>query len=157
MKNKPTLPPGLTVEMVAEAKDTSNMSKAALKNQKRKDKKKKAASAPAAPTMVVEEITYSLSGAKLGDAKSSHSDSSTSKAAAKPSTQKPANSSVTTTESEVETTKKIKNLRKKLKQIQDLKAKISSGELNPLPDQLEKVSREKDLINEIEELKSLVS
>lgn len=49
--------------------------------------------------------------------------------------------------------KRVKNLRKKLRQIQDLQAKIDSGELvNPEATQLEKLSRREEIEKELEEL-----
>lgn len=52
-----------------------------------------------------------------------------------------------------ETAKKIKNLKKKLRQIEDLETKINSGELkNPEKEQLEKVKKKQQIIDEIEDL-----
>ena len=46
--------------------------------------------------------------------------------------------------------KKIRNLRKKLKEIENLDQKIKCGELvNPDPDQLKKVSRRNEVIEEL--------
>lgn len=56
-----------------------------------------------------------------------------------------------------EITKRLKNLRKRLAQIDALKAKIDSGELpKPDPDQLRKVQRRSEVVDEIDalELKS---
>lgn len=51
--------------------------------------------------------------------------------------------------------KRIKNLRKKLRQIQDLQAKIDSGELvNPEATQVEKLSRREEIEKELEELEA---
>lgn len=51
--------------------------------------------------------------------------------------------------------KRVKNLRKKLRQIQDLQAKIDSGELvNPEATQLEKLSRREEIEKELEELEA---
>lgn len=49
--------------------------------------------------------------------------------------------------------KKLRNLRKKLRDIEQLKRRIESGELaNPEPEQLEKVSRQDEIEAQIEEL-----
>lgn len=49
--------------------------------------------------------------------------------------------------------KRIRNLKKKLREINALKQKIDSGELaNPEKDQLEKIARKKDIEVELEEL-----
>lgn len=46
--------------------------------------------------------------------------------------------------------KRIRQLRKKLKQIDDLRSRIDSGELaNPDPDQLTKISRREELVTEL--------
>lgn len=53
----------------------------------------------------------------------------------------------------VDAAKRLKNLRKKLAQIDALKLKIDSGELSkPDPDQLKKVQRRDEVAKEIEEL-----
>ena len=54
-----------------------------------------------------------------------------------------------------EVQRKVRNLRKKLKQIEELEAKISSGEITkPEQGQLEKIAKKGDLMREIEELLS---
>lgn len=51
--------------------------------------------------------------------------------------------------------KRVKNLRKKLRQIEELQAKIDSGELiNPEATQLEKLSRREEIEKELEELEA---
>ncbi|MGH0139845.1 UNVERIFIED_CONTAM: hypothetical protein FKN15_025734 [Acipenser sinensis] len=51
--------------------------------------------------------------------------------------------------------KKIKNLKKKLRQVEDLQQKLDSGEVTePTPEQLEKLARRKALEAEIAELES---
>ena len=53
--------------------------------------------------------------------------------------------------------KKLRNLRKKLRDIESLEAKLSSGEIqNPEKEQLEKVSRKADVEQEIKELEKIV-
>jgi len=56
----------------------------------------------------------------------------------------------------VDAAKRLKNLRKRLAQINSLKEKIDSGELkNPDPDQVRKVGRRQEVLDEISELESL--
>nr|CAG4649864.1 EOG090X0KVN [Scapholeberis mucronata]SVE94023.1 EOG090X0KVN [Scapholeberis mucronata] len=53
--------------------------------------------------------------------------------------------------------KRLKNLKKKLKDIEALEAKIKNGELkNPDKDQLEKIKRKKEVIKETQELEKLI-
>lgn len=53
--------------------------------------------------------------------------------------------------------KRLKNLRKKLRQIEELQAKIDAGELvNPEATQLEKLSRREEIEKELEELEAEV-
>jgi len=53
--------------------------------------------------------------------------------------------------------KRLRNLKKKLKDIEALKEKIDSGELGtPLPEQLDKIARANEVIKEIESLEKLV-
>ena len=52
-----------------------------------------------------------------------------------------------------ESEKRLKNLKKKMKQIEGLERKIQSGEVkNPEKDQLEKVAKKKQILEEIEDL-----
>lgn len=134
MKSKPTLPPGLNPAELETVKksDSQTMSKSAKKNAKRKEKKKQhQQSTPegAGPSEV--SISQTLAKTKLSE------DSKT---------EPPANDKAA-----IE--KKIRNLKKKLKQVDDLKAKIDSGEIkNPEKEQLAKIERRQELVEEIEDL-----
>lgn len=76
----------------------------------------------------------------------SASDKSTTNISETPTSQK---SQPTTTDP----TKRLRNLRKKIRDINALKQKIESGELpNPDKDQLEKIARKEAIEAEIEEL-----
>ena len=56
----------------------------------------------------------------------------------------------------VDPAKKIKNLRKKLRDTEALEQKIKSGEVkNPDKDQLDKIKRKKEVVKEIQELEKL--
>ena len=53
--------------------------------------------------------------------------------------------------------KKLRNLKKKLLDIEALEAKLSSGEIeNPEPEQLEKVARKTEVMKEINALEKLI-
>ncbi|XP_044730303.1 partner of Y14 and mago [Chrysoperla carnea] len=54
--------------------------------------------------------------------------------------------------------KRLKNLKKKLREIDTIEQKIKSGEIkNPIKEQLEKVSRRKEVMAEIQKLEKLVT
>merc|ERR1712210_48619 len=54
--------------------------------------------------------------------------------------------------------RKLRNLRKKLRDIEALEAKLASGEIStPEPEQLEKVSRKSDVMEEIAALEKMVA
>nr|CAG4642953.1 EOG090X0KVN [Evadne anonyx] len=54
--------------------------------------------------------------------------------------------------------KRLKNLKKKLKDIEALESKVKKGELkNPDKDQLEKIKRKKEVAKEIQELETIIS
>merc|ERR1712012_1337081 len=54
--------------------------------------------------------------------------------------------------------RKLRNLRKKLRDIEALEAKLASGEISaPEPEQLEKVSRKADVMAEIAALEKMVA
>jgi partner of Y14 and mago protein len=48
--------------------------------------------------------------------------------------------------------KRIKNLRKRLREIESIEQKIAAGEQKLEKDQLDKVARKKEIISEIEQL-----
>ena len=51
----------------------------------------------------------------------------------------------------------MRNLKKKLRDIEALEAKLSSGEIeNPEPEQLEKVARKTEVMKEINALEKLI-
>ena len=52
--------------------------------------------------------------------------------------------------------KKLRNLRKKLRDIEALEARLNSGEIeNPEPEQVEKIARKQDVIKEISALEKI--
>ncbi|XP_061167184.1 partner of Y14 and mago-like [Saccostrea echinata] len=134
MKSRPTLPPGLNPDDVEATKksDSQPMSKSAKKNAKRKEKKKQQQeSGTAGRGESVDNVTQTLAASKISEDSQKQAPPS-DKAAIE---------------------KKLRNLRKKLKQVDDLKAKIDSGELkSPEKEQLAKVAKRQELVDEIEDL-----
>lgn len=121
----PKLPPGVHEE------ETKQLTK----NQKKRKNKKKDGSDN--QRCEVEEVTEKMHSAKVSTA---------------PAT---AAGTVYTSNPDDLKIKRVKNLRKKLRQIQDLQAKIDSGELvNPEATQLEKLSRRDEIEKELEELEA---
>ncbi|OWF49438.1 Partner of Y14 and mago [Mizuhopecten yessoensis] len=122
-------------------KDTSQvdpfagMSKAAKKNAKRKEKKKQQGHAGN-----IESVTRSLADSSLSKDQSE-------------SLKQSSNQSEAPIEDKAEIEKKIRNLKKKLRQIEDLESKIKSGEIKePAKEQLEKVAKKSSLLSDIEDL-----
>lgn len=134
MKSRPTLPPGLNPAELETVKKSESqpMSKSAKKNAKRKEKKKQhQQSAPEGTGPSEVSISQTLARTKLSE-DSVNEAQANDKAAIE---------------------KKIRNLKKKLKQVDDLKTKIDSGEIkNPEKEQLAKIERRQELVDEIENL-----
>lgn len=134
MKSRPTLPPGLNPAELETVKKSESqpMSKSAKKNAKRKEKKKQhQQSAPEGTGPSEVSISQTLARTKLSEDSVKEAQAN-DKAAIE---------------------KKIRNLKKKLKQVDDLKTKIDSGEIkNPEKEQLAKIERRQELMDEIENL-----
>lgn len=134
MKSQPTLPPGLNPAELETVKKSESqpMSKSAKKNAKRKEKKKQhQQSAPEGTGPSEVSISQTLARTKLSEDSVKEAQAN-DKAAIE---------------------KKIRNLKKKLKQVDDLKTKIDSGEIkNPEKEQLAKIERRQELVDEIENL-----
>ncbi|KAK7110880.1 partner of Y14 and mago-like [Littorina saxatilis] len=139
-KSRPTHPIGLAPEDVEKmerakkaasepvAASQANMSKAAKKNAKRKEKKKQPGGDS---TSGVSQVTTGVEQVKISNTATAGEG----------------------TEAQADLAKKLKNLKKKLKQIEDLEKKIQSGELpNPEKDQLEKVAKKQSVLDEIEDI-----
>ena len=153
LKSKPSLPPGMNPADVEASKpktgdSTAGMSKAAKKNAKRREKKKQQADSE----KTMNSVVNSMSEAKISSNQADKSrldinQSGDSKLIAI------ANQSDSVGGGKTETEKKLRNLRKKLKQIEDIEKRIKSGELaKPEKEQLEKVAKKEALISEIEDL-----
>jgi len=146
LKSKPSHPPGLNPADLAPPpkanKDAEPMSKAAKKNAKRKEKKilQKESEAP------IHGVTHLLAQTKISQNQTDSkpvSNGGTSRASLP--------------EEKQEVLKKVRTLRKKLKQIEDLEKKIASGELKqPEKDQLEKIAKKQDIVDEMEDLQHIL-
>ncbi|XP_037336698.1 partner of Y14 and mago [Pungitius pungitius] len=142
-KGKPDLPPGMSPSDAVPAKqkipgcgdaDVAGLSKAAKRNMKRKEKRKQ--------QQDVDSVSDAVENVSI-----SESDKSSDKTPV--SVSSPSNSSAEADEK----AKKIKNLKKKLRQAEDLKHKVDSGEITePSKDQLEKLLRVKALQDELQQL-----
>lgn len=138
VKNKPDYPIGLNPEDIQRMKQAksaaqedapASLSKAAKKNAKRKEKRKQHNTSEVSN---IDTSTQAVSSIKISE--------NTNAATESKSTQE-------------DIMKKVKGLKKKLRQIEDLEAKINSGELkNPEKEQLEKVKKKQSIIDEIEDL-----
>lgn len=134
MKSQPTLPPGLNPAELETVKksDSQPMSKSAKKNAKRKEKKKQHQQSTPEGTGS-SEVSISQTPARTKLSEDSIKEAQANDKAA------------------IE--KKIRNLKKKLKQVDDIKTKIDSGEVkNPEKEQLAKIERRQELVDEIEYL-----
>ncbi|MGH0145125.1 UNVERIFIED_CONTAM: hypothetical protein FKN15_068017 [Acipenser sinensis] len=152
-KGKPDLPPGMNPE-VAQAKqqgapvstDTAGLSKTAKRNLKRKEKRKQQQGKGGEgkedeeeEEQQEEELSAAVEKLEISN-RAPQQNSSKQEAHASSATDK---------------AKKIKNLKKKLRQVEDLQQKLDSGEVTePTPEQLEKLARRKALEAEIAELES---
>ncbi|XP_077339574.1 partner of Y14 and mago [Lithobates pipiens] len=137
-KSKPSLPPGLShqeppankTQQSTKPETETALSKTAKRNMKRSQKRKQ----DKGEREPVEEARQELEKVNISE---------TTEAKDKMTNENPA----------AEKAKKLKNLRKKLRQVEDLQQKIDCGEIKqPSKEQLEKLSRRKALEEEIEDL-----
>ncbi len=136
MNSKPTLPPGLNIDPDP-PKETKSLSKSAKKNEKRKQKRQdKSVSDRSGDGLCKDELsetTNTLSGLNVS------ADQNEPQIGGRVATAPP--------------DKRAKTLRKKLRQIDDLQAKIDSKEIEaPSHDQLEKLSRRAEIVAELDKL-----
>lgn len=150
-KSKPDLPPGMSPSDATPPKqqqqkipgcsesEGAGLSKSAKRNMKRKEKRKQQQNQgqDADVDMVsnaVENVSISEGSSKTEAAVSASPSDECLTAAA-------------------EKAKKIKNLKKKLRQVEELQQKVDSGEIkDPTKDQLEKLARAKTLQKELQQL-----
>ncbi|XP_020785623.1 partner of Y14 and mago [Boleophthalmus pectinirostris] len=138
-KGKPDLPPGLNPDDVAQPKtqqqkcesDASSLSKSAKRNMKRKEKRRQQQQAEAEEEQV-DSVSYAVDNMTLNENAVSTPDDSSAVS---------------------EKAKKIKNLKKKLRQVEDLQLKVDSGEIKqPSKEQMDKLARAQALREELEQL-----
>uniref|UniRef100_A0A8C5M6W6 PYM homolog 1, exon junction complex associated factor n=1 Tax=Leptobrachium leishanense TaxID=445787 RepID=A0A8C5M6W6_9ANUR len=138
-KSKPSLPPGMGPEDVSESKSQQSckpdgdnaLSKAARRNMKRKEKRKQEKNERDS----VEDVKQGMERVNISETPGQRD-------------------KATSNDNEAaEKAKKIKNLRKKLRQAEELQQKIDSGEIKqPSKEQLDKLGRRKALEEELEDL-----
>lgn len=125
------------------------MSRAQKKNARKKQKKREKASEL---LFEVEEITSAVEQASLQDSSSSSEPQPPVTTTSPIATKQEASSETT---SSGDSLKKIRALRKKLKQIEDLESRIASGEiLKPDKDQLNKIAKKEGFLKELEDISS---
>lgn len=159
-KSKPDLPPGLNPSEAAPPKqqqqqqqqkipgcgesETAGLSKSAKRNMKRKEKRKQQHHQGQDEDADVELVSDAVENVSISEGGDSAN-----------KTAPPASVSCSEDSSEAaaEKAKKIKNLKKKLRQVEELQQKVDSGEIKqPTKDQLEKLGRAKALQEELEQL-----
>lgn len=151
VKSQPLGPIGLPVEdLKQQDKSDVPISKTAKKNARKKEKRK---------VKHAEELRESLQVLTVEEPSFDESvlpEKSTAKTSSFVSKAKTSENVLTEGEPNVE--KRLKNLKKKLRQIEDLEFKISSGALaKPDPDQIKKIHQKEVIIDEIESLETLLS
>uniref|UniRef100_A0A3B3CS15 PYM homolog 1, exon junction complex associated factor n=1 Tax=Oryzias melastigma TaxID=30732 RepID=A0A3B3CS15_ORYME len=147
-KSKPDLPPGLSSSEAAQPKhEAAGLSKSAKRNMKRKEKRKQQQQHQDQDDDVeVEAVSNAVENVSISDR--DKPSSKAEEAAPAPSLHDPP-------EAAAERAKKIKNLKKKLRQVEELQQKVDSGEIKqPTKDQLEKLGRAEALREELEQLES---
>nr|XP_020473391.1 partner of Y14 and mago [Monopterus albus] len=158
-KSKSDLPPGLNPSEAAPPKqqqqkipgvenETAGLSKSAKRNMKRKEKRKQQQQQGQNGDVDVESVNDAVENVSI-----SEGSESSNKMAASVSVSSPDDSSAAA--AAAEKAKKIKNLKKKLRQVEDLQQKVDSGEIKqPTKDQLEKLGRAKALEDELQQLEN---
>ncbi|XP_069509807.1 partner of Y14 and mago [Ambystoma mexicanum] len=161
-KSKPDLPPGLnpdevpTPKTASKAESEAGLSKTAKRNMKRKEKRKQQHDKGEQDDS--DELCLALGKATVtSDVGLQQLGADGDKSLRRPTVEgsaKAATMAVPSAEpAAVERAKKIKNLRKKLRQVEDLQQKIDSGELKELTkEQKEKLGRRQALEEELEDL-----
>ncbi|XP_038579552.1 partner of Y14 and mago [Micropterus salmoides] len=156
-KSKPDLPPGMNPSESAPPKqqqkipgcgdsETAGLSKSAKRNMKRKEKRKQQQHQGQDGD---EDADVDLVSDAIENVSISEGVESSNKMPAPVSVSSPDDSSAAAAEK----AKKIKNLKKKLRQVEDLQQKVDSGEIKePTKDQLEKLGRVLALRDELQQL-----
>lgn len=154
-KSKPDLPPGMSPSDTVAPKqqqkipgcsesEGAGLSKSAKRNMKRKEKRKQQQSQgqDAEADEDMELMSNAVKTVSISEGNG--------KTAAVISAPPPHEGSVADA---AEKAKKIKNVKKKLRQVEELQQKVDSGEIkDPTKDQLEKLARAQTLMDELREL-----
>lgn len=157
-KSKPELPPGLSLEVAAAAATAppgkqpgkaesgeTGLSKAAKRNLKRKEKRKQQQEKGERETdgLIQALEKASLAGGDGGDRGAAAPQPACDGAAPASAGEPPAS----------EKSRKVKNLKKKLRQVEELRQRLEAGEIKqPTKEQLEKLGRRKALEEELRDL-----
>lgn len=155
-KSKPDLPPGMNPSEAAQPKqqqqqkipgcgdsEAAGLSKSAKRNMKRKEKRKQQQQDQDGDAEV-DSVTDGVENVSI----SGGGDTLNKTAAAAVPVSSPDDSSAA-----AEKAKKIKNLKKKLRQVEELQQRVDSGEIKePTKDQLEKLGRALALQDELQRL-----
>ncbi|XP_012731095.2 partner of Y14 and mago isoform X2 [Fundulus heteroclitus] len=161
-KSKPDLPPGLNPSEVAPPKqqqqqqqkipgcgdsETAGLSKSAKRNMKRKEKRKQQHHQEQDGEVDVDLVSSAVEDVSISERGEPASKTEGTASVVSPDDSSPAAAAG------AEKAKKIKNLKKKLRQVEELQQKVDSGEIKqPTKDQLEKLGRADALREELEEL-----
>lgn len=143
-KSKPDLPPGMSPDDGSQPQqkaenDTAGLSKSAKRNMKRKEKRKQQQHQTEGEGDGVESVSEAVENLNVSE--------NTKSSNKTPEEFIPDDSCAS------EKAKKIKNLKKKLRQVEDLQQKVDSGEIQqPTKDQLEKLGRAQALREELVQL-----
>lgn len=147
-KSKPELPPGLSPDATAPVTPSRleggepGLSKTAKRNLKRKEKRRQQQEKGEA-----EALSRTLDKVSLGETAQLPSAPQGFRAAPTAASDQPDSAATT------EKAKKIKNLKKKLRQVEELQQRIQAGEISqPSKEQLEKLARRRALEEELEDL-----
>ncbi|XP_026188534.1 partner of Y14 and mago [Mastacembelus armatus] len=162
-KSKPDLPPGLSPSDAAQPKqqqqqqqqqkipgvesETAGLSKSAKRNMKRKEKRKQQQLQGQDGDADVELVSDGVENVSISEGRESSNKTAVAVSASSP------DDSLAAAAAAAEKAKKIKNLKKKLRQVEELQQKVDSGEIKePTKDQLEKLGRAKALQDELQQL-----
>lgn len=127
--------------------EAAGLSKSAKRNMKRKEKRKQQQHPGQDGDADVDSVSDAVENVSLSEGGESSNKRATAPAAAV-SVSSPDDSSAA-----AEKSKKIKNLKKKLRQVEELQQKVDSGEIQePTKDQLEKLARAHAIQVELEQL-----
>jgi len=155
-KSQPAYPVGMNPALVAVKTNSEKPSIPGLPATAAKQSNKKKKNSEKKVKAEVKEVTKALSGFTIQEPV--FNTAPVSKTAKVPvvgtKTEVTVNDSTTATDP----AKRLKNLKKKLKDIEALENKVKNGELkNPDKDQIEKIKRKKDVAKEINELENMIN